>query len=94
MAIHDGNSAPARFLTIADTAELLNISTRQVYALVRSGELPAIQLGAQRSWRVERSVLDGYIAAKYEEARRSAAWRQTEAIEVADLFGPRRGPTP
>ena len=83
-------SGLARFLTLADTAELLNISPRQAYALVRSGELPAIQVGAQGSWRVERAVLDGYIAAKYEEARRSAAWRQTEPLDVSDLFAPRR----
>jgi len=80
----------ARFLTIADTAELLSITVRQAHALVRSGELPAIQLGAQGGWRVERSVLDGYIAAKYEEARRRAAWRQAEATDLSDLFAPRR----
>lgn len=94
MATHDGDRDPVRFLTIADTAELLNLSTRQVYALVRSGELPAVRLGSQRSWRVERSVLDGYIAAKYEEARRSNAWHEAQAIDVPDLFAPRQGPGP
>jgi len=46
-----------RFLTIADTAEILNISAGQAYAIVRSGELPAIKLGAHGQWRVEREVL-------------------------------------
>lgn len=87
MTTPDG-AGPGRFLTLADTAELLNISTRQAYALVRSGELPAIQVGAQGSWRIERAVLDGYIAAKYEESRRSAAWRQAEFADVAELFAP------
>lgn len=32
-----------RFLTLADTADVLNISASQAYALVRSGELPAIK---------------------------------------------------
>lgn len=79
-----------RFLTLADTAEVLSISTRQAYGLVRSGELPAIQVGPQRAWRVERSVLDGYIAAKYEESRRSALWRQVEDADLSELFAPRR----
>jgi excisionase family DNA binding protein len=80
-----------RFLTLADTAEVLAISTRQAYALVRSGELPAIQVGSQGAWRIERSVLDGYIAAKYEEARRSARWRQAQYADVPELFD-RRDP--
>jgi len=79
---------PGRFLTLADTAELLNISARQAYALVNSGELPAIRIGRSGAWRIERSVLDGYIAAKYEEARRAARWRQAEFADVADLFEP------
>src|SRR5690242_3396450 len=36
-----------RFLTVADVAETLNITGTQVYALLRSGELPAIQLGGK-----------------------------------------------
>jgi excisionase family DNA binding protein len=59
-----------RFLTLADTAEMLNISLNQAYALVRSSELPAIKIGAKGQWRVERSVLESYIEAKYEETRR------------------------
>jgi len=78
-----------RFLSLADVAELLNISPRQSYALVRSGELPGIQLGGNGAWRVEQEVLDGYIAAKYEESRRMAAWRQQAEWEVPDLFAPR-----
>ena len=33
---------PPRFLQLADVAEILNISAAQAYALLRSGELPAI----------------------------------------------------
>lgn len=36
-----------RFLTLADVGEVLNISSSQTYALVRSGELPAIQIGGR-----------------------------------------------
>ena len=67
-----------RFLTLADTAELLNISTRQAYTLVRSGELPAIRVGAGGHWRIERSVLESYIDAMYEETRRASLWNQSD----------------
>lgn len=74
-----------RFLTIADTAELLSVSARQVYALVHSGELPAIRVGAGGQWRIERSVLEGYIEALYEETRRQGLWRQADFADVAEF---------
>jgi excisionase family DNA binding protein len=36
-----------RFFTLEQTARYLNVSKPQVYALVRSGELPAIKLGGR-----------------------------------------------
>ncbi len=75
-----------RFLTVADTAEVLNISVGQTYALVRSGELPAIKLGAHGQWRVEREVLEAYIAARYEETRRAGLWHQAEFTDLPELF--------
>lgn len=59
---------PQRFLTLDDVAEILNISWRQAYALVRSKELPAIQIGGRNQWRVEIAQLDAYIEGKYAEA--------------------------
>ena len=59
----------ARFLTLADVEELLAISSRQAYALVRSGELPAIQIGGKGVWRVEASELEAYIARQYARTR-------------------------
>ena len=44
-----------RFLTLSDVAEELQVSLSQVRALVRSGELPAIQIGGRNQWRIERS---------------------------------------
>ncbi|GAB6901034.1 helix-turn-helix domain-containing protein [Kineosporia succinea] len=58
-----------RFLELADVAEELSISVRQAYTLVRSGELPAIQVGGRGQWRVETSVLEDYIQQKYAETR-------------------------
>jgi excisionase family DNA binding protein len=79
-----------RFLTLTDTAELLSISARQAYALVRSGELPAIKIGASGQWRIERTVLEDYIEAKYEETRRMNLWQQADMASLAELsFGGR-----
>lgn len=68
---------PPRFLQLADVAEMLNISARQAYALVRSGELPAIQVGGRGQWRVETSELEGYIQRKYAETRDMVRSRPT-----------------
>lgn len=56
---------PARFLPLADVAELLSISPSQAYALVRSGELRAIKVGGRGQWRVEASELEAYIERAY-----------------------------
>jgi excisionase family DNA binding protein len=62
-----------RFLTLADVAEILNISGSQTYALVRSGELEAIKVGGRGQWRVERDKLESYIARMYDETRKFVA---------------------
>ena len=65
----EGKSQPVtneRFLTLADVAEILNISASQSYALVRSGELQGIQIGGRNQWRVERSKLEEYIDQAYQ----------------------------
>lgn len=59
----------ARFLTLADVAEILATSSAQVYALVRRGDLPAIKIGGRGQWRVERSELEGFIQRMYAETR-------------------------
>ena len=86
---HSDAAGLARFLTLAETAEELSISVSQAYALVRSGELPAIKIGGNGHWRVETSVLEAYIAGKYEENRRRGMWQQAEYADVVELFGDR-----
>ncbi len=61
--------AAERFLQLADVADVLNISASQTYALVRSGELPAIKIGGRGQWRVERSALETYISQCYEQTK-------------------------
>lgn len=62
-----------RFLQLAEVCEILNISAAQGYALVRSGELPAIKIGGRGQWRVETTELEAYIQRKYAEVREGAA---------------------
>lgn len=56
-----------------DVAEELNVKLPQVRSLVKSGELPAIQIGGRGIWRVERVELENYIQARYTQARNEAA---------------------
>ena len=56
-----------RFLTLADVAEILNISASQTYALVRTGDLQGIQIGGRNQWRVERTKLEEYIEQAYQK---------------------------
>ncbi|MDT4917754.1 MAG: hypothetical protein QOI15_1614 [Pseudonocardiales bacterium] len=60
-------AAEPRFLTLADVADVLNISVSQVYALVRSEDLRAIKIGGRGQWRVERDQLEDYIKRMYEQ---------------------------
>jgi excisionase family DNA binding protein len=78
--------AEKRFLALADVSEILNISSAQAYALVRSGELPAIQVGGRGQWRVESRLLEEYISRGYEKTaeyvRAQSAGDRTVGDEV------------
>jgi excisionase family DNA binding protein len=74
-----------RFLTVADCAEILNVEVSDVTALLETGELPAIRVGGQ--WRVERDVLESYIAELYEQQRRHALWEQSDFAGLAEISG-------
>ena len=65
-------SAP-RFLTLSDVAEELQVSLSQVRALVRSGELPAIQIGGRNQWRIERTRFEEYINERHEQTLEAIA---------------------
>ncbi|MBA2465642.1 MAG: helix-turn-helix domain-containing protein [Nocardioides sp.] len=57
-----------RFLTLADVAEILATSVSQVRALVRDGDLRAIQIGGRGQYRVETVELEAYIQRMYTQA--------------------------
>lgn len=73
-----------RFLTLDDVAEILNISWSQTYALVRNGDLEAIQIGGRRQWRVERDKLEEYIAKMYAQTRNYVAAHPFTAEDAED----------
>lgn len=76
-------SAEQRFLTLADVAGVLNVTVRQVYSLVRSGDLRGIQIGGRGQWRVEGSELEDYIERQYARADEALL----EATPSDDLAG-------
>jgi excisionase family DNA binding protein len=53
---------PDRLLTVAQVQDRLRRGRRDVYALLKSGELSSVLLGP-RSRRIRESDLDAYIAA-------------------------------
>lgn len=66
--------AKRRFLTLEQVAEELNVGLPLVRALVKTGELRALQVGGRRAWRVGVNDLEEYIAQAYEvTAERIAA---------------------
>lgn len=67
----------ARFLTVDDVADEFAISRAQVYTLVKTGEIPAIQVGPKRVWRIERAKLEEYIESQYAAVR--------EALDRGDV---------
>ncbi|GER23128.1 hypothetical protein NCCP1664_16240 [Zafaria cholistanensis] len=64
-------------MRLEDVAEELNVNMPQVRSLVRSGELPAIQIGGRGVWRVERTELEAYIQRQYAAARENASQHET-----------------
>ena len=68
--------ADKRFLQLSDVAEILDISSAQTYALVRSGDLPAIQVGGRKQWRVETVELEAYIQRMYARTREQLESRE------------------
>jgi excisionase family DNA binding protein len=55
-----------RFLTVAEVAGILRVSTMTVYRLIKAGNLPAVRVG--KSYRVREDDVDRYLARSYTEA--------------------------
>ena len=60
-----------RFLTVAEVADLMRVSKMTVYRLIRSGKLPAVQIG--KAYRVREDELESYLNANYVKAPERSA---------------------
>ncbi|NVM95546.1 helix-turn-helix domain-containing protein [Arthrobacter wenxiniae] len=76
-----------RFLTLADVAEELQISAAACYSLVRSGELPAFQIGGRGQWRVDAAKFDQFIEDRHAAARAMLAAGHTQQTDHAGTAG-------
>ena len=55
-----------RFMTVAEVAEMMRVSTMTVYRLIKGGELPAVRFG--KSYRLDEADVDAYLASRYTKA--------------------------
>ena len=56
----------AQYLTVAEVAHTLRVSTMTVYRLIKSGDLRAVRVG--KSYRLSVDEVDRYLARGYTEA--------------------------
>jgi excisionase family DNA binding protein len=56
----------ARFMTVAEVATLMRISTMTVYRLIKSGDIAAVRVG--KSYRIREDDVDRFLASRYTEA--------------------------
>jgi excisionase family DNA binding protein len=59
-------AARTRFLTVAEVAQILRVSTMTVYRLVKAGQLGSTRVG--KSYRISEGDLDRYLASRYTQA--------------------------
>lgn len=52
-----------RFLTPAEVADMLRVSTMTVYRLIKAGDIPALKVG--KSYRLREDDVDRWIAAGF-----------------------------
>ena len=58
--------AKPRFLTVAEVAALMRVSTMTVYRLIKSEQLASVRVG--KSYRIREDDVDAYLAKRYTEA--------------------------
>jgi excisionase family DNA binding protein len=58
--------AEPRFLTVAEVAQQMRVSTMTVYRLIKANELASVRVG--KSYRIAPQDLDRYLAKRYNEA--------------------------
>ena len=59
-------STSTRYLTVAEVAAQLRVSTMTVYRLLKAGQLASVRVG--KSYRVREDDVDRYLASTYTQA--------------------------
>lgn len=59
------NKPAVRFMTIEQVAQELSVGLPQVRALLKSGELRGLQIGARGLWRIGVQDFEDYITEAY-----------------------------
>ena len=67
----ESNFSNAKFLTVAEVAEVMRVSKMTVYRLVHSGEMPAVRFG--RSYRVPEKAVEQYLKGAVVEGQSETA---------------------
>lgn len=74
-----------RFLTLKQVAHELSSSVQQVRSLIKNGDIKAIRIGENGSYRIERSVFEAYINKQYEVEPANAEGDSTEESVSDDV---------
>jgi excisionase family DNA binding protein len=75
----------ARYLSIADVAEILQVDAADVHTLVQSGELASFRVGDRGPIRIELAQLNAFISHRYEAEQQILRLRQAEYSNVSDF---------
>jgi len=72
-------------MTPTQVADELNVKPNQIHAMIKAGELRALQVGGRGMWRIGRQDLEDYIAEAYRRtAERIAAGEIDDAGQAAE----------
>lgn len=55
-----------RFMTVAEVATLMRVSTMTVYRLIKAGDIAAVRVG--KSYRIREEDVDGFLSSRYTQA--------------------------
>lgn len=70
-----------RFLDVKQVREILDLSERTVFRLIKKGELKGVKIG--REWRFEESDIEDYIARQRKKTEQMLQ-KHSEGDDVVD----------
>ena len=56
----------SRFMTVAEVATLMRVSTMTVYRLIKAGDIAAVRVG--KSYRLREDDVDQFLSSRYTQA--------------------------